>query len=288
MMSWLKFLIVFTIALYGEVFAAGDAAQQISVNFPNIQTRDLLYLLTEHSRKNVIISEKVSGKISINLHKTPWREALDIVLQLRGLVKRETANVIFIAPISELDNKEVQSKAFNLSYASADSVSKMLGSSGLLSSLGKAGAETRTNKLVVADNQDKIEALKNLLQQVDIPVKQVLIEARIVSADENFIRDLGLEFGVVQPKETNQSSDNTSAVSLHNGRFNFTIAKLSNYSLLDLELAALESEGRGKVISSPKLLTADRQAAYIESGAEIPYQEKPKREIQALLLKKQY
>jgi type IV pilus assembly protein PilQ len=172
MMSWLKPLTVFTIAIYSWAVAAGDVAQQISVNFPNIQTRDLLHLLTEHSGKNVIISEKVSGKISVNLHKTPWREALDIVLQMRGLVKRETANVIFIAPISELDNKELQSKAFNLSYASADSVSKMLGSSGLLSSLGKAGAETRTNKLVVADNPDKIEALKNLLQQVDVPINR--------------------------------------------------------------------------------------------------------------------
>ena len=253
-------LFLFIMALSNVVLAANDSTRQISVNFANIKTRGLLQILTEHSGKSVIISEKIGGKININLRKISWHEALDSVLQMQGLVKRETANVITIVPLGELDKKEqlvVQPAVFNLHHASADSVSKILGPAGVLSSVGKAGAEARTNMLVVADTSDKIAALKNLLQQVDIPVKQVLIEARIVCVDEKFVRDLGLKFGMTQ------------AAGLYH-------AKLNNSSLLDLELAALESEGRGRVISSPKLLTTDRQAAYIESGAEIPYQEKTK------------
>jgi type IV pilus assembly protein PilQ len=272
-------LLLFIMALNNVVLANGDLTQQVSVNFTNIKTRNLLYILTEHYGKSVIISEKVGGKININLCKTSWHEALDAVLKMQGLVKRETANVITIAPLSELDKNEqldMQPTVFNLHHTSADSISKILGSAGILSSAGKASAEARTNMLVVADTSDKIVALKNLLQQVDIPAKQVSIEARIVCADEKFARDLGLEFTTSQTKEANKSSNNILAVGSHHGKFNFALAKLSNGSLLDLELAALESEGRGKVISSPKLLTTDRQAAYIESGAEIPYQEKTK------------
>ncbi|CAL7961943.1 STN domain-containing protein [Gammaproteobacteria bacterium] len=272
-------LFLFMMVLNNVVLAASDATQQVSVNFTNIKTCDLLHILTEHSGKSVIISEKIGGKINVSLRKTSWHEVLDTVLQMHGLVKRETANVITIAPLGELDKKEqiaTQPTVFNLHHTSADSISKILGPAGVLSSSGKASAEVRTNMLVVADTSDKIAALKNLLQQVDVPAKQVLIEARIVCADEKFARDLGLEFGMAQEKESGKSSNNILAVGSHHGKFNFALAKLNNGSLLDLELAALESEGRGRVISSPKLLTTDRQAAYIESGAEIPYQEKTK------------
>lgn len=283
MMRQLRFLMLFAM-LAGHVAFAVDVdghRQPITANFINIKTRDLIQLLAEKSGKSVIISEKVNGKINIDLHSTSWREALDIVLQMQNLVKRETANAIFIAPVGELSNREVQLEAFNLSHASADSVSKMLGSAGALSQSGKAGAELRTNQLVVADTSDKVAALKNLLKQVDIPVRQVEIEAKVVSADENFVRELGVEFGTVQAQEGSNTND-----ALHNGKFNFTIAKLNNRSLLDLKLAALENEGRGQVISSPKLLTADRQAAYIESGAEIPYQEKTKEGDTSIAFKK--
>lgn len=280
-MIWLKFIVLFL--FINTAFAANDFTQQISVNFSNIKTYDLLHILTEHSGKSVIISEKIGGKISINLRKVSWREALDTVIQMQGLVKRETANVIVIAPPGELDKKEqaiLQPTVFNLHHSSADNISKILGPAGVLSPIGKAGAEARTNMLVVADTSDKIAALKYLLKQVDVPVKQVLIEARIVSADEKFASDLGLEFAMTQTKQA------TTSIDLNSGRVNFVIAKLTNGSLLDLELAALESEGRGKVISSPKLLTADRQAAYIESGAEIPYQEKTKRGDTSITFKK--
>lgn len=278
-MKWLRFTVLFVLTLNILVCVASDSTQQISANFAHIKTRDLLRILTEHSGKSVIISEKIGGKVNVNLRKVSWHEALETVLQMQGLAKRETASVIVIAPTNEIDKKEqlvVQPTVFNLHHTSADSISKILGPAGVLSPVGKAGAEARTNMLVVADTSDKIAALKNLLQQVDIPVKQVLIEARMVCADEKFARDLGLEFGMTQAKESGKHNSGIPMVGLQRGKFNFTLAKLGNGSLLDLELAALESEGRGKVISSPKLLTADRQAAYIESGAEIPYQEKTK------------
>ena len=278
-MIWSRFLFLFVFMFSDMAFSDNDSARQISVDFSDIKTRDLLYILTKQSGKGVIISEKISGKISVNLHNVSWREVLDTVLHMRGLVKSETPNLIVIAPLGEIDQKEqviLQPTIFNLHHASADNVSKILAPSGALSSLGKAGAEARTNKLVVTDTSDKVEVLKKLLKQVDVPVKQVLIEARIVSADERFINDLGLEFGTSKVSRADKTSDNAVVSKSHYGKFNFAIAKLGNGSLLDLELAALESEGRGKVISSPKLLTADRQAAYIESGAEIPYQEKTK------------
>ena len=293
-MTHLKLVIwfFFMFALNNIVLAANGSTQQISVNFPNIKIYDLLHILTEHSGKSVIISDKIGGKININLRKASWREALDTVIQMRGLVKQETANVIVIAPPGELDKKEQlvsQPTVFNLHHSSADNLSKILGPAGVLSPTGKAGAEARTNTLVVADTNDKIATLKSLLTQIDVPAKQVLIEARIVSADEKFARDLGLEFGMTQTKQAIKSGDNSNIIStidLRSGRANFAIGKLNNGSLLDLELAALESEGRGKVISSPKLLTADRQAAYIESGAEIPYQEKTKRGDTSITFKK--
>ena len=278
-MNWLRFLFLFTLMLNSLVVVANDATQQISANFPNIKIRDLLHLLAEYSGKNIIISEKISGKTSINLRKTSWREALDIILQMQGLVKRETANAIIITSIDDLGKQGqlvLQPTVFNLHHTSADNIAKILGPAGILSHSGKVAAETRTNMLVVADTKDKIENINALLKQVDIPVKQVLIEARIVSADAKFARDLGLEFGMTQQKRSDKASDNISAVGLRHGKFNFVVTKLNNSSLLDLELAALESEGRGKVISSPKLLTTDRKTAYIESGAEIPYQEKTK------------
>lgn len=272
-------LLFFVVLLNNSIFAINNAAPQISADFTNIKIYDLLHLLTEQSGKSVVISEKINGKISINLKKVSWREALDVVLQSQNLNKRETDNVIIIDQQGE-PGKTIQQNTgptvFNLQHVSADSIAKILGPVGALSSFGKVGAETRTNALMVSDTDEKIKNLKNILKQVDVPAKQILIEARIVSADEKFARDLGLEFGMSQIKAIGKSIGDAPAIGVHHGKFNFAIAGLANGTLLDLELAALESEGRGKVISSPKLLTADRQAAYIESGSEIPYQEKTK------------
>lgn len=248
---------------------------QFSFDFTAIKTSDLLKIIGKHANKSVIVSDKVGGEITLNLRKVSWREALDAVLQMQGLVKQETANVIIILPAEDLNKNGqslLRSNVFNLRYASADNLAKLLKPSGVLSEHGKSGALTDTNSLVVADTSDNLAAVKHLVAQLDVPTKQVLIEARIVNADETFIRDLGLEFG----DQRLNSDGNVTRAKIAGNQFNFAIAKLSNNSILDVKLAALEEEGRGRVISRPKLLTTDRRAAYIEAGAEIPYQEKTK------------
>lgn len=276
-MKWLNFLILFA---SNTILAASSIAPgQISLDFTNIKTRDLLQLLAKYSGKNLIISDKVKGRVSLNLHNTSWHEALAAVLKIRGLIKQESDNTIIITLPEEVDKKETllaKPSVFNLHHTSAEDFSKVLGSAGILSLNGKVGFENRTNSVIVADTQDKIDTIKNIIRQIDIPTKQVLIEARIVSADENFARALGLEFSGVPVGEKDKPDTNSHVNNRENNTFNFAIAKLNHGSLLDVKLAALENEGRGRVISRPKLLTLDRQAAYIESGSEIPYQEKTK------------
>ena len=270
-------IFIFCMAL--SVTSNAVAASQISVDLVNIDTRDLLKMLAKYLNKSIVISEKISSKITVNLHGVSWREALDAVLQMQGLVKHETANVIMIATADEaVKNEQLVSQpaVFNLRYTSADNIAKLLKPAGVLSSYGKSGAEVNTNSLVVADTDDKIVSIKQLLKQIDVPAKQVLIEARIVNADENFIHELGVDLGNHQAAVSGDSASHTLALHSQRGQFNFAIAKLANNALLDLELSALEHEGRGKIISKPKLLATDRQAAYIEAGAEIPYQEKTK------------
>lgn len=254
-----------------SVSGATAASSPIAINFVNIKTSDLLKILAEHSHKSVMISEKITGTITINLHDISWREALNAVLQMQGLVKHETDHVITILTADEVHKSGqaiLQPKVFNLRHTSAENVDKLLKPAGVLSVHGRSGVEASTNSLVIADTDDKIAAIGKLLKQIDTPAKQVLIEARIVSADENFMQELGVELG--------SNNKNGIKIDSHRGQFNFQVAKLGNNALLDLELSALESEGRGKIISRPKLLTTERQDAYIEAGAEIPYQEKTK------------
>src|SRR3972149_12302192 len=229
-------IFIFCMAL--SVTSNAVAASQISVDLVNIDTRDLLKMLAKYSNKSIVISEKISSKITVNLHGVSWREALDAVLQMQGLVKHETANVIMIATADEaVKNEQLVSQpaVFNLRYTSADNIAKLLKPAGVLSSYGKSGAEVNTNSLVVADTDDKIVSIKQLLKQIDVPAKQVLIEARIVNADENFIHELGVD---LSSRPISVSGD-SSALHPRSGEFNFAIAKLMNNTLLDLELAAL-------------------------------------------------
>jgi len=255
---------------YSSVYA------KINMNFTNIKTRDLLHILTKNSHKNIIISEQITGRININLNQTNWREALDVVLQNKHLIKYETEQLITIMPIDNQNPKDqplAKPTVFNLHHASADSIARILTPAGALSVSGKSSAEIRTNALIITDTDNQIKNINNLLEQIDIPIRQVAIEARIVNVDSKFVQELGLEFGTISNKA---NPEKTTKIKSSHGKFNFTIAALNNTTVLDVELTALENQGRGKVISSPKLLTADRQAAYIESGSEIPYQEKTK------------
>lgn len=251
-------------------------AGTINMNFTNIKTRDLLSILTQPTHKNVIISEQITGRISINLKHATWREALDVVLQHKQLSKSETAQLITITPKDHVaaDAQPAATPAvLDLHHADADQVAKILAPAGALSATGKVSAAARTNALVVTDTALHLNQIKQLLQQIDTPSKQIAIEARIVNVDSKFVQELGLEFGTMTNKTTQHKTKTTKPSP---GKFNVAIATLNHHTLLDLELTALETQGRGRIISSPKLLTADRQAAYIEAGSEIPYQEKTK------------
>lgn len=278
-----QFLFLLLFSIFSVVFlaiASHAMTSSISVNFNNIKTRDLLQLLAEYSNKSIVISDKINGQTTINLHDITWRDALDTVLRLQGLVKHETDKVIIIMMADEVNKNEQlvpPPAVFNLRYVAAENVAKLLRPAGALSSYGKIGVVANTNSLVITDTVDKITIIKQLLKQIDIPAKQILIEARIVNADDNFIHELGVDFGgYVVPPVSGRVSGKLLAINANQGKFNLAVAKLTNTAFLDLQLAALEKAGRGKIISKPKLLTTDRQAAYIEAGAEVPYQEKTK------------
>ena len=252
----------------------GDA--KISLDFIDIKTADLLKLLADHSHKSIVLSEKVDSKITIKLHDISWREALNAVLQMHGYVKYETPSTITVLTADESEknpNTNLNHAIFGLRHVSAENVSKILKPGVVLSPQGKSEAEVGTNSLVVADTSDKIMEVKELLKQVDLPAKQVLIEARIVNADKHFLHELGFELHNTKASGNKTKIDVTNSL---RGQFDFTLAKFASSNLLDLRLAALEDSGRGKVISKPKLLASDREEAYIEAGAEIPYQEKTK------------
>ncbi|MCL5260098.1 MAG: type IV pilus secretin PilQ [Gammaproteobacteria bacterium] len=283
-------LILFSLLLLPNLAAKAidNQAHQsplISLNFQKISVRNILQILAEHTGKNIILSDKITGDISLHLENVTWQHAFQVILATRGLAKKESGTIIFVAPLNEMTNLEQTAQQFTepatigLKYASAEELAKALKPSGLLSANAGVGADQRTNTLIVADQPTKVLGVKQLLQAIDTPVKQVMITAKIVSADDNFSRELGVKFGTLNNNSianiNNGRNDlNSVAPAFNPGQFDFTLAKLENDVALNLELTALENEGRGSVISSPKLLTLDRQAAYIESGSEIPYQEK--------------
>lgn len=291
MKTSLRIVFIILISINVAVFGKNDhlSPQTVSLDFPKIEIKDLLQLIAKNSAKNMVISPNVRGSTSINLKNVSWDEALNVILDLGGLTKKEDDNIIFIYPISEEVSKGCVrncSKVIFLHFAKAKDVVNDLKSSGVLSHTGNITCDIRTNSLLIEDNPAKINEINQLINSIDIPIKQILISAKIVSADDEFIHDLGLKFGTINNDNNHEGNADSSLERIDAGHFEFTIAKLDNERLLDLELEALENEGRGKVISSPKLLTQDRKIAYIESGSEIPYQEKASRGATSVAFKK--
>ncbi|MBS0443647.1 MAG: type IV pilus secretin PilQ [Proteobacteria bacterium] len=314
----------------------GYAGEKLSLNFQNIEVRALLQVIADFTNFNVVTSDTVTGNVTLRLKDVPWDQALDIILQAKGLGLRKSGNVIWIAPKDELAAKEkveLESKAqvaqleplrtqsFQLNYAKAEEVAKGLsGQSGggggtgmkILSPRGSVIFETRTNQLFVSDIPSKLEEIQMLIGKIDVPVRQVLIEARIVIADDNFSRSLGAKLGAVdlrgvrggtpgygvsgdtrvsiggnmnavggQTLQTNGVNfSDTSFVSLpaigqnnyNPATFALSLFGASSNRFLNLEISAIEADGRGKVVSSPRVVTADQTKALIEQGTELPYQ----------------
>ncbi|WP_275426876.1 temperature dependent type IV pilus secretin PilQ [Ralstonia sp. GX3-BWBA] len=306
----------------------GYRGERLSLNFQNIDVRSLLQVFADFTNLNIVTSDSVTGTLSLRLKDVPWDQALQIVLDSKGLASRRNGNVLWVAPRGELATKEkaelesqqqvtelepLRSQVFRLNYQSAGDVRNMLlgtGAAGgaggavggaatsrILSKRGSLTADTRTNQLFVSDIPSKLEEVQAFLQKIDIPVRQVMIEARIVEADDTFSRNLGAKLGfasktngagygntytnVVSPITQGATWDNSPAISFPANGINGVNAASVAVSLfnagagrfLALELSALEADGRGKIVSSPRVVTADNIKALIEQGTEIPYQQ---------------
>jgi type IV pilus assembly protein PilQ len=274
--------------------------KRISLNFQDIPVRQVLQVIAEFTHENLIINDSVKGNISLRLEQVPWDQALQIILQTQGLVERRVGNVLMIAPAGELaaqDLKKMQaqeeignlgpleSATFSIKYGKAETYYDTLKSpdNTLLSSRGTIILNKRTNMLFIKDTAQKLKGIQAYIDKTDIPVKQVEIEARIVTVDKSFERQLGIKWNVEGSTTPNPSGGAAGA----NG-FNLDLgatdigktaparlaySTLASGVLIGLELSALEAEGGGEILSSPRLLTADQQEAVIEQGTEIPYNE---------------
>jgi type IV pilus assembly protein PilQ len=306
--------------------------ERLTLNFQDIDVRSVLQLLADTSGQNIVVSDSVTGNLTLRLQNVPWDQALDIVLRTKGLDKRRQDNVIIIGPTAELASrekaelaarKEVQelsptrTEFMQVNYAKVSDLAKLIKSTGakdsMLSPRGSLSVDERTNTLLVQDTSDKLADIRRLVQTLDVPVKQVLIEARIVIVSDTFERDLGAKLGVTgfttagpgslisvtgngvgadtmtQSGITNLAGnggtsarpvttpilDNRYQVNLPAAHVNGSIgiSVLGGSHLVDLELSAAQNEGKSETISSPRIITANQKQATIMQGVEIPYQE---------------
>ena len=269
----------------------------MSMNFPKIELRTALQLIADFSGVNMVVSESVSGSLSLRLNQVPWDQVLYTVLQTKGLGQQTLGDVLWVAPLVELAAKEkaalegraalqalepLQTRAFAMNYAKAqDLLVPLLSSTGvvsntpaprLLSVRGSAMIDVRTNQLFVTDVADKLAQVEMLIQRIDIPQRQVLIEARIIEASDSFAASLGVRMS--------RGDNNSSLIKLPAQGFQgldaatlaLSLFDASKTRMLGLELSALEAEGLGRVVASPRLVTADQAKAMIEQGTELPYQ----------------
>ncbi len=304
----------------------GYQGEKLSLNFQNIEVRSLLQVIADFTNFNVVTSDTVTGNLTLRLKDVPWDQALDIILQAKGLGLRKSGNVIWIAPKDELAIKEqaeleaskkktdlepVRTQSFQLNYAKADDVAKGLTGQGIgagttgqssriLSPRGSVISEQRTNQLFVTDIPSKLEEIQALIAKIDIPVRQVLIEARIVEANDTFGKSLGIRLGgaaqnlsgglhrvavgaVTGPgrgSPTGGILDSSPFVNLPatgQGGYDPATFAVSLFNsgatrYLNLEISALEADGKGKVVSSPRIITADQKNAFISQGTKIPFQ----------------
>ena len=321
--------------------------ERVTFNFQDIPVRSVLSLIADVSDLNIVVSDSVTGNVTLRLEDVPWDQALDIVLDAKNLDKRRNGSVIWVAPAQEIASREqqllqaarekqtlepLQTMILDISYAEATNLAELLRETsdtgddrGLLSQRGSVSVDSRTNTLLVTDTPDRLQEIQSLVERLDRPVRQVLIESRIVVATDDFSHDLGVRFGVTHTEEDDSGNVFTTTGSLAGtdqmnnlvlrnrlargnsgsafpnfadnpedgsgilvpslnnrlnvnlpaanpaGRLGFSV--LAADYLLDLELSALESEGQGEVISTPRVVTANQAEAFIQQGVEIPFQQ---------------
>jgi len=291
----------------------------ISINFQDIPVRNVLQLIADYNDFNLVVSDSVAGNLTLRLDGVPWQQVIDIILQVKGLDKRVDGNVILVAPKAELDLREQQaleksrleeelgelkSEIIKINFAKATDIADMIGGEGAVSMLSDRGSITideRTNSLLIRELEENIAVIRGIIESLDIPVKQVQIEARIVTVTEGNLDELGVRWGVsstngsfkvggsiegnhpsqITPYDDNGGNSaiddflnvNLGATSPNASSIAFQVAKLGSDTLLDLELSALQQESKAEIISSPRLITTNKKPAYIEQGTEIPYLE---------------
>ena len=306
---------------------AGFSGEKLSLNFQNVEVRAVLQVIADFTGLNVITSDTVGGSLTLRLKDVPWDQALDIILQSKGLDMRKTGNVVWIAPRDELATREklalesraqisdlepLRTESMQVNYQKAADFQKLLADPAqkILSKRGSAVVDVRTNTVFVQDAPSRLEEVRKLLKQIDIPVRQVMIESRIVEATDTFSRNLGARLGYNEREDrqilgsprllvsgnviggtglrTGQTPDpgtgyfpDSFMTSLpaqglsgaNPGQIAFALFNSSRTRFLNLELSALQADGKGKIISSPRVITADMIEATIEQGTEIPYQQ---------------
>ena len=294
----------------------GYTGDRLSLNFQDIEVRSVLQLLADFTGLNLVVSDSVAGNLTLRLKNVPWDQAMDIILKTKGLSQRRAGNVILIAPTDEIAAREklelesrkqveelerLRTEFMRVNYAKAAEMAELLNQkdNAILSARGSVSVDIRTNTLLVKDTNSSLASVRQLLTELDIPVRQVLIESRVVIANDDFSKELGVRFGVSRDSLTNGTVGDT-AVTAGNlngitdlvnnntfsaidglnvnlpvlnpaGSFALALAKLPLGTLLEMELSAAQIEGRGEVVSSPRVITADAHTAKIEQGVEIPY-----------------
>lgn len=295
---------------------------KLTLQFQDMDLKAILHTLGDFAGVNIVISDDVQGSMALNLVNVPWDQALDVILKSKGLGKRQEGNVMMIAPADDIAAREQQeleaqkqqeelaplrTELIQVNYAKAAEISALLnansggssgdqGNIGVLSDRGVVSVDARTNTLIVKDVASKLEEVRRLVGQLDIPVEQVLIEARIVTASDGFARDLGVRVGVSDSMNSGEVGVSGSVVDagringsvegdrVQNDGFNVNLpvanpagslglsfARLADGIIIDMELSALEAENRGEVVASPKVITANQKEAFIKAGEEIPY-----------------
>ncbi|NRB68274.1 MAG: type IV pilus secretin PilQ family protein [Vibrio sp.] len=285
-------------------------SETLSVNFQDISVRRVLQQIADYNDFNLVVSDAVTGNMTLRLKNVPWSQLLDIILHVEGLEKHIKGNVLIVAPAAEIAQLKLQqqeqdamlsellplnSEMVPLRFAKAADIAAILGKqeeTSMLSERGSMSIDSRTNSLLIRDVVSNIQAIKSIIEELDVPVKQVQIEARIVSFNEGDLQELGVLWGggnrsVEEVREGNLaglqlygdsgvSLDDLLRTNINNISLSttaFQVAKLGSETLLDLELSALQRESRAEVISSPRLITTNKQPAYIEQGTDIPYLE---------------
>lgn len=285
--------------------------ERLSLMFQDIEVRAVLQIIAQHTGMNLVASDTVRGNLTLRLQNVPWDQALDIILKTKGLDKRVDGNVMLVAPAQEIAAREkaeleasktvselapLRTELIQVNYAKASEIASLLKQSenSLLSERGSVSVDERTNSLLVQDTSAKLEEVRELTRKLDVPVRQVQIESRIVTANSGWTEELGVRWGFTKAGmgassisgslEGANEVNNTRNVNLLDslnvnlpvtasaGSIGLSYASLSRDIFLDLELSALENENRGEVIASPRVITANQQEARIEAGEEIPFQ----------------